>query len=90
MDSVVRLRINRRTGAIEFVEVDAERDGSPESEHNARHEDLAAEIGQLFDLFPQVDEIQPGTRADRQTQTHAPEPGDEIRHTEGPATEAGT
>lgn len=61
MDAVVRLRINKRTGEIEFFQVDAERDGRSAAEHDRLHDELAAEIGGVLDLFPRVDELTHGS-----------------------------
>lgn len=63
MDFVVRVVINKQTGEVAHFQVDAERDGRPIVEHDCQHEELAAEIGQVLDLFPRIDELAPGTAA---------------------------
>lgn len=61
MDLKVRFRFNTATGEVEVFDVID--DGPmrlPEAEHNREHDRAAAEIGNVLERNPRVDEILPG------------------------------
>ena len=61
MEIKVHFRFNKITGEIELFEVD---DEGPmrlsEAEHNRLHDRIAAEVGNVVERNPRVDEILPG------------------------------
>jgi hypothetical protein len=78
----VRFRFNALTGEVEAFEVDDMRDGPRLADHDARHEQAAAELASLVEENARIDEVAPGaaavttsvTRTAPQTDASAAEP----------------
>jgi hypothetical protein len=58
MEVKVRFRFNKMTGEVELFQVDDE--GTmrlPEAQHNREHERIAAEVGNVIEQNPRVEEL---------------------------------
>ena len=61
MDVKIRFRVNKITGEVEVFEIEDQGSNLSIAEHNARHDRIAAEIGNVIERNAQVIEVLPGT-----------------------------
>lgn len=85
MNLDVRFRFNKITGEVEEFVVDAAR--TNDADHDLDHERMAAEIGRVLELHPEIIEVLDGTAAPPR-QTAKPAPADETTETETPIRQA--
>ena len=90
MEIKVHFRYNKITGEVELFEVDDEGPMRlPEAEHNRQHDRIAANIGNLIERNPRVDEVLPGTEVGKPV-NEVVKPGIEVvtgKAIEKPSTE---
>jgi len=78
----VRFRFNAVTGEVEAFEVDDMHDGPRLADHDARHDQAAAEVARIVEANALIEEVPPGaapvttaiTRAPAVAETPAAEP----------------
>lgn len=82
MELKVRFRFNTVTGEVEEFEV---ADEGPmrlsEAEHNREHDRIAAEVGNVIERNPRVDEVLPGTAPRTQPALSDPPASEETTET---------